>query len=148
MNAAHPTLGQFNLDIYLNLAHGFAHLGLHQSHQCALCTVYYVVCLWCSYSRSAGKLKIPSKWHWRTSLVVQWLRIRLPMQRTWLQALVQEDPTCHGATKPVNHNYWARVPQLLKPTRLEPMLHNKPPQWEASARQRREIGRASCRERV
>ena len=40
-----------------------------------------------------------------TSLVVQWLRIRLPVQGTWVQALVQEDPTCHGATKPVRHNY-------------------------------------------
>ncbi|XP_061053708.1 D-ribitol-5-phosphate cytidylyltransferase isoform X2 [Eubalaena glacialis] len=35
----------------------------------------------------------------------QWLRIRLPMQGTRVQALVREDPTCHGATKPVRHNY-------------------------------------------
>ena len=42
---------------------------------------------------------------YRTSLVVQWLRIYLPMQGTRVQALVQEDPTCHGATKPVHHNY-------------------------------------------
>ena len=40
-----------------------------------------------------------------TSLVVQWLRIHLPMQATQVPALVQEDPTCHGATKPVRHNY-------------------------------------------
>ena len=40
-----------------------------------------------------------------TSLVVQWLRIRLPVQGTQVQALVQEDPTCRGATKPVHHNY-------------------------------------------
>ena len=71
------------------------------------------------------------------SLVVQWLRIRLPMQGTWVQALVQEDPTCRGATKPVrhnywacslepaSHNYWAHVSQLLKPMCLEPMLCNK-----------------------
>ena len=39
------------------------------------------------------------------SLVAQWLRIRLPMQETRVQALVQEDPTCRGATKPVGHNY-------------------------------------------
>ena len=51
--------------------------------------------------------------------------------------LVQEDPTCHGTTKPVrhncwacaleptSHNYWAHAPQLLKPAHLEPMLHNK-----------------------
>ncbi|KAJ8783585.1 hypothetical protein J1605_008628 [Eschrichtius robustus] len=40
----------------------------------------------------------------RTSLVAQWLRIRLPMQGTWVQALVREDPTCRGSTKPVRHN--------------------------------------------
>ena len=72
-----------------------------------------------------------------TSLVAQWLRICLPMQGTWVRALVQEDPTCRGATKPVRHNYWAcalkpachnywaHVPQLLKPVSLEPVLHNK-----------------------
>ena len=59
------------------------------------------------------------------------------MQGTQVQALVREDPTCRRATKPVCHNYWAcaleptnhsywtRVPQLLKPARLEPMLLNK-----------------------
>ena len=40
-----------------------------------------------------------------TSLVAQWLRIRLPMQGTRVRALVWEDPTCHGATKPMHHNY-------------------------------------------
>ena len=40
-----------------------------------------------------------------TSLVVQWLRIHLPMQGTQVQLLVWEDPTHHGATKPVLHNY-------------------------------------------
>ena len=39
------------------------------------------------------------------SLVAQWLRIHLPMQGTRVRALVQEDPTCHGATKPMHHNY-------------------------------------------
>ena len=39
------------------------------------------------------------------SLVVQWLRIRLPMQGSRVRALVREDPTCRGATKPVRHNY-------------------------------------------
>ena len=70
-------------------------------------------------------------------LVAQWLRIRLPVQGTWVGALVREDPTCCGAPKPVHHNYWAcalepashnywaHVPQLLDPVRLEPMLRNK-----------------------
>ena len=69
--------------------------------------------------------------------VAQWLRIYLPMQGTLVQALVQEDPTRCGATKPVHHNYWActpepashnywaHVPQLLKPVCLEPMFRNK-----------------------
>ena len=59
------------------------------------------------------------------------------MQGTRVQALVQEDPTCRRATKPVrhnywacalepaSHNYWARVLQLLKPACLEPVLCNK-----------------------
>ena len=41
----------------------------------------------------------------RDFLVAQWLRIRLPMQGTQVQALVWEDPTCRRATKPVHHNY-------------------------------------------
>ena len=59
------------------------------------------------------------------------------MQATRVRALVWEDPTCCGATKPMrhnywacalepaSHNYWAHVPQLLKPTCLEPVLRNK-----------------------
>ena len=77
------------------------------------------------------------------SLVAQWLRIGLPVQGTRVRALVWEDPTCRGATKPVSHNYWAWA--------LEPTNHNywahvprarapqqeKPPQWEAHAPQQR-----------
>ena len=59
------------------------------------------------------------------------------MQGTRVRALVQEDPTCCRATKPVRHNYWAcalkparhnywaRAPQLLRHTHLEPVLRNK-----------------------
>ena len=73
----------------------------------------------------------------RASLVVQWLRIHLPTQGTRVWALIREDPTCHGATKPVrhnywawalepvSHNYWAHMPQLLKPARLETVLRSK-----------------------
>ena len=84
------------------------------------------------------------KWKCRTSLVVQWLRIRLPMQATRVWALVWEDPTCRGATKPMHRNYWAftleptshnygaHASQLLKPARskglhaatTEPTCHN------------------------
>ena len=42
-----------------------------------------------------------------TSLVVQWLRICLPMQAGNATVLspVWEDSTCHGATKPRHPNY-------------------------------------------
>ena len=46
----------------------------------------------------------------RTSLVVQWLRISLPMQGTWIRFLVWEDPTYHEATKLVCHNYGVPMP--------------------------------------
>ena len=38
-------------------------------------------------------------------LVVQWIKIRLPMQGTWVRSLVWKDPTCFGTTKLVHHNY-------------------------------------------
>ena len=52
--------------------------------------------------------------------MVQWLRIRLPMQGTQIRALVWEDPTCHGATKAHEPQLLslcsrAREPQLLSP---------------------------------
>ena len=51
-----------------------------------------------------------------TSLVAQWLRIRLPMQGTRVRSLGREDPTCLGAPKPVRYNYGACA--------LEPTSHN------------------------
>ena len=55
------------------------------------------------------------------------------MQGTRVQALVQEDPTCRGATKhqlsraPRLLSLLSRAgePQLLKPVNLEPVLRNK-----------------------
>ena len=64
----------------------------------------HVLGLWSPRKPPATKHKIP----WMgASLVAQWLRIRLPMQGTWVRALVREDPTCCGAAKPVCHNYRA-----------------------------------------
>ena len=72
-----------------------------------------------------------------TSLAAQWLGVRLPMQGTRVRALVQEDPTCHGAIKLVSHNYGAREPQLLSPRATTSEAHaprarapqqEKPPQ--------------------
>ena len=91
-----------------------------------------------------------NSWHLKFRLLVaQWLRVCLPIQGTRVRALVREDPTCCGATKPVSHNdwacalepashnywactlepvshnYWACVLRLLKPVRLEPVLCDK-----------------------
>ena len=80
----------------------------------------------------------------RAFLVVQGLRNHLPMQRTQVQSLVWEDATCHGANKPMYHNYWACVlgaggPPLLSPrtTATEACRpgacapQEEPLQWEA-----------------
>ena len=57
--------------------------------------------------------------------MVQWLRIHLPMQGTWVRSLVQEDSTCGQASKPP----LSCDLQLLSPRAateaLEPVLHNK-----------------------
>ena len=87
------------------------------------------------------------------SLVVQWLRIHLPMQGTQVWSLqIQEYSTCPGATKPAHDNYWARtlepmrgdywvrMLQLLKPgasPRAQALPQEKPLRWGAPTRQRR-----------
>ena len=48
---------------------------------------------------------VHSKVEPRVSLVVQWLRILLPMQGTRVQSLLSKDPKCLVATKPVSYNY-------------------------------------------
>ena len=43
------------------------------------------------------------------SLVAQWQRIHLPMQKTQVQSLVREDPAHLRATKLMCHNCGARA---------------------------------------
>ena len=62
-------------------------------------------------SRKRGETK--KKGRRRTSLVVQWLRLRLAMPGTWVLSLVGHwDLTCHRAAKPAHHN--SRVCALTK----------------------------------
>ena len=49
-----------------------------------------------------------------TSLVVQWVRIHLPLQGTQVQSLLQEDSSGLGAAGPVCHNCWAHETQWEK----------------------------------
>ena len=79
-----------------------------------------------SWSRRLGALFAFKSPH-RASLVAQWLRICLPMQGTRVWALVREDPTCRGATRPVSHNNWACASGACAPQQ------ERPRQWEASA---------------
>ena len=90
--------------------------------------------------------------HLGTSLVVQWIRICLPMQETWVWSLVQEDSTCHGATMPVSHSYWPCAPRprshnywSLSPRAHAP--HKKPQKWEACTPQHHpsKWGAPTCR---
>ena len=67
----------------------------------------------------------------RISLVVQWIRICLPVQGAWICSLVQE---ASHASEQLNHG-----PPLLSLSTLELTLHQqgKPLQWETQAQQRR-----------
>ena len=53
------------------------------------------------------------------SLVAQQQSICLPVQGTQARSLVQEDPTHHGATKPVHPKYRAHAAQSLCPAARE-----------------------------
>ena len=74
--------------------------------------------------------------------MVQWLRLCPAMQGTPVRSLVQEDPTCCRATKPVywacileamSHSYRAHMKQLLKPASPSAcaLQTKKLRQWEA-----------------
>ena len=79
-----------------------------------------------SLSSYSQKKKL-QRYHLRASLVARWLRVCLPMQGTRVRALVWEDHTCRGATRPVSHNYWAGASGACAPQQ------ERPRQWEARA---------------
>ena len=78
-----------------------------------------------------------------TSVGVQWLRIHLTGDMVW--SLVQEDPTCHGATEPECHSYWACALEPRSHDYWSPHTSNlcsatrKPQQWEALTLQGRVV---------
>ena len=89
------------------------------------------------FQTTAGELIIisPSSYHLLlikriilgASLVAQWLGVCLPMQGRRVRALVWEDPTCPGATRPVSHNYWVCASGAWAPQQERPRW------WEARA---------------
>ena len=80
------------------------------------------ILMWRDNSNHVKKLFSPS-------LVVQWIRICLPMQGTQVGSWVQEDSACIGATKPEHHNY--RTKTCTATCTLEPTSHNH---WSPGAR--------------
>ena len=81
-----------------------------------------------------AKLRTSKKKYW-ISLVVQCMRICLPLQGTRVWSLIWKDPAGPGAPKPVCHVHWACVPKASG-ARQESNSHS--PQLEkALVRQRR-----------
>ena len=90
----------------------------HADFLVVVCRLLVAACMWdlvprpgiepghpASGARSLDRQGSPNEEHLsRASLVAQWLRIRMPMQGTRVQTLVQEDPTCRGAAKLVRDN--------------------------------------------
>ena len=134
-------------------------LGLHNQHhkRCdlppVLCAVRFLPYTFSIFlcRRDIGSLAvIPPPTHLlvfakhfpQTSLGIQWIRICLPTQGTWVRSQVPEDSACHGATKapkllePSHPGAWtlqllslcvateAHVPNVYAPQQ------GKPPQWE------------------
>ena len=62
-------------------------------------------------SPATGKLLCQERKSQGASLVVQWLRVLMPMQGTRVPSLVWEDPKCCRAPEPVRHNYRAHAPR-------------------------------------
>ena len=106
--------------------------------------VYYLAVSYCTFGWPALDgvvevicLEINNPW---ASLVAQWLRICLPMQGTWVCALVWEDPICRGAAGLVSHNYWACASGACAPQQ------ERPRRWKARAPQWRVAPLAATRE--
>ena len=80
-------------------------IGWHQSMDMNLSKLWEMVKnreAWCAAVHGVTKSRTLSDWT-ELNLVVQWLRICLPMQRTQVQSLVQEDSACLRANKSVDH---------------------------------------------
>ena len=81
----------------------------------------------------------------RAFLVVQWLRICLPMQGTSVQSLVREDSTCLGATKPSRAHPGAVASEAHEPGACAPQQGSTAERspWTATGEEPKQQGRPS-----
>ena len=103
-------------------------IGWHQSMDMNLSKLWEMVKnreAWCAAVHGVTKSRTLSDWT-ELNLVVQWLRICLPMQRTQVQSLVQEDSACLRANKSVDHNYSSPCAQSLCSTTRETISMRSP----------------------
>ena len=70
-------------------------------------------------------------------------------QETNVWHLIWEDPSGHGATKPVCHNFWDKVPQLIKLThpRACALQQEKPSQKDCARQPEEQPSLAATREK-
>ena len=73
---------------------------------------------WVSCPEKPSKIRLS-----RTSPVIWWLGVCLPMQGTWVESLVLEDSIDQGAAEPVCHSYWSL-------RALGPMLRSNRSHWD------------------
>ena len=88
--------------------HTFYTYTVHHRNHSPRANTEHLKCGWCNGETEVLILSNFNQLKYKqpgTSLVAQWLRIRLPMQGARVRALSREDPTCYGAVKPVRHNY-------------------------------------------
>ena len=164
-----PTIKWLNIDLHMHLSDNQVWVDLERSKDStvksnqiswwtwiigpqSICSVFLseiflIGVVWnsCHLERQSGITNTTSG----TSLVAQYVRLRLPMQGTWVRSLVREDSTCCRAAKPVCHNCWVCALELgataTRPeccnfteshvSRVCALQKEKPPQWEAFAPQ-------------
>ena len=85
-----------------------------------------VQCVLCQSLSGLRFFVPPSKNVSRDFLVVQWLRICLPMQGTCVQSLVWEDSTCQGAAKSESYGSWSPCTLELELSNTRSSCREKP----------------------
>lgn len=57
---------------------------------------------------------------------------------TWVRSLVQEESTCHGATKPAHHSYWVSALEPTSCNQTKPARNNEDPAQPERSKEKQE----------